>query len=202
MKSNNENLIDYIKNSFFNGVDFDYAVNEDLLTVDSELDSLLSFLTFLKDDARCQYKQLIDVTAVDYPENEKRFEIIYNLLSIKYNSRIIVRVRVSENELVPTACGVFSSANWYEREVWDMYGIAFSDHPDLRRILSDYGFNGYPLRKDFPLSGYTQVRYDDNKKQVIQEPVKLDQEYRSFDFVSPWEGTQYVLPGDEKASEA
>ena len=168
-----------------------------ILTVNAE--SIVSVLTFLRDDARCQFKQLIDLTAVDYPENEKRFEVVYNLLSIRYNNRIVVKVNVAEDELLPTSTGVFSAADWFEREVWDMYGVFFADHPDLRRILSDYGFSGHPQRKDFPLSGYVQVKYDEEKKRVVYEPVKLDQEFRTFDFASPWEGTEYVLPGDEKA---
>ncbi len=161
---------------------------------------LVTILSMLKDDARCQFRQLIDVCGVDYPEREKRFDVVYNLLSMKYNQRLRVVVQVGEEMLVPSVGVVFKSAGWYEREVWDMYGVYFSGHPDLRRILTDYGFEGHPQRKDFPLTGYVEVRYDEEKKRVVYEPVKLDQEFRTFDFESPWEGTDYVLPGDEKAS--
>ncbi len=161
---------------------------------------LLSVLAMLRDDPHCLFRQLIDVCGVDFPEREKRFEVVYNLLSMKYNLRLRVVVQVGEEMLVPSASAVFSSANWYEREVWDMYGVYFSNHPDLRRILTDYGFEGHPQRKDFPLTGYVEVRYDEEQKRVVYEPVKLDQEFRSFDFESPWEGAKYILPGDEKAS--
>lgn len=178
------------------------GVNHGMLVLElATIDELPSALTFLRDDARCQFKELIDLTAVDYPEQEKRFEVIYNLLSIRYNNRIMLKVHVAEGGLVPTATGVFSAANWFEREVWDMYGIYFADHPDLRRILSDYGFTGHPQRKDFPLTGYVELRYDNEKQRIVREPVSLAQEFRTFDFVSPWEGTAYVLPGDEKAGE-
>ncbi|PIR39566.1 MAG: NADH-quinone oxidoreductase subunit C [Alphaproteobacteria bacterium CG11_big_fil_rev_8_21_14_0_20_39_49] len=174
-------------------------IKNDMLIVSVKADSIVRMLTFLRDDARCQFKQLIDLTAVDYPEKKERFEVIYNLLSLRYNNRVVVKVCVAENDMVPTVTSVFSSANWYEREVWDMYGVFFADHPDLRRILSDYGFSGHPQRKDFPLTGYVQVKYDEDRKRVVYEPVKLDQEFRTFDFASPWEGTKYILPGDEKA---
>lgn len=161
---------------------------------------LIAVLSMLRDDPHCLFRQLVDVCGVDFPEREKRFDVVYNLLSFKYNLRLRVVVQVGEEMLVPSVSGVFSSAGWYEREVWDMYGVYFSGHPDLRRILTDYGFEGHPQRKDFPLTGYVEVRYDDEKKRVVYEPVKLDQEFRSFDFESPWEGAEYVLPGDEKAS--
>jgi NADH-quinone oxidoreductase subunit C len=161
---------------------------------------IILVLTMLRDDPRCQFRQLLDVCGVDFPEREKRFDVVYNLLSLKCNHRIRVVVRVGEEMLVPSVHMVFSSAGWYERETWDMYGVYFSGHPDLRRILTDYGFEGHPQRKDFPLTGYVEVRYDEEKKRVVYEPVKLDQEFRNFDFESPWEGTKYVLPGDEKAS--
>jgi NADH-quinone oxidoreductase subunit C len=164
--------------------------NEMVLKVPRE--NIAQVLLFLRDDARCQFKILTDICGVDYPERESRFEVVYNLLSIKYNSRIRVKVVAKEDDLVPSVVNVFSAANWYEREVWDMYGVYFSEHPDLRRILTDYGFDGHPQRKDFPLTGYVEVRYDENKKRVVYEPVKLEQEFRTFDFVSPWEGTQYV----------
>jgi NADH-quinone oxidoreductase subunit C len=189
----------YITSNFAGDFKIGSKIESDMLVISANPDSIVKVLTFLRDDARCQFKQLIDLTAVDYLEKEQRFEIIYNLLSIRYNSRIIVKVCVAENELIPTVTSVFSAANWYEREVWDMYGVFFANHPDLRRILSDYGFSGHPLRKDFPLSGYVQVKYDDEKQRVVYEPVKLEQEFRTFDFTSPWEGTDYVLPGDEKA---
>lgn len=153
-------------------------------------------LTFLRDDANCLFKLLMDLCGVDYPERTQRFEVVYNLLSLKHNRRIRVKVLTDEDTPVPTAVGVFSTAGWYERETWDMYGVAFSDHPDLRRILTDYGFDGHPLRKDFPLTGFVELRYDDEQKRVVYEPVKLTQDFRSFDFLSPWEG---MLPGDEKA---
>lgn len=161
---------------------------------------LLAVLSMLRDDPHCLFRQLLDVCGVDYPEREKRFEVVYNLLSLKHNVRLRVVVQVGEEMLVPSVVPVFSSAGWYEREVWDMYGVYFSGHPDLRRILTDYGFEGHPQRKDFPLTGYVEVRYDEEKKRVVYEPVKLDQEFRSFDFESPWEGAKYILPGDEKAS--
>ncbi|HLN22854.1 MAG TPA: NADH-quinone oxidoreductase subunit C [Patescibacteria group bacterium] len=153
-------------------------------------------LTFLRDDANCLFKQLMDVCGVDYPEREQRFEVVYNLLSLKHNQRVRVKVNADEETPVPTVVGVFSSAGWFEREVWDMYGVSFSDNPDLRRILTDYGFDGHPLRKDFPLTGFVELRYDDLQKRVVYEPVKLTQDFRNFDFMSPWEG---LLPGDEKA---
>jgi NADH-quinone oxidoreductase subunit C len=153
-------------------------------------------LTFLRDDTNCLFKQLMDLTAVDYPEREQRFEVVYNLLSLKQNQRIRVKVNTNEDTPVPTVTGLYSAAGWFEREVWDMFGVSFSDHPDLRRILTDYGFEGHPLRKDFPLTGFVERRYDDEQKRVVYEPVKLVQDFRNFDFLSPWEG---MLPGDEKA---
>ena len=153
-------------------------------------------LTFLRDDPSCLFKLLMDLCGVDYPERAQRFEVVYNLLSLKHNMRIRVKVLTDEDTPVPTAVGIFSSAGWYERETWDMYGVGFSDNPDLRRILTDYGFDGHPLRKDFPLTGFIELRYDDEQKRVVYEPVKLTQDFRSFDFQSPWEG---MLPGDEKA---
>jgi NADH-quinone oxidoreductase subunit C len=175
-------------------------VINDELVVRVEAASLLRVLTFLRDDQNCQFKQLMDVTAVDYPEREKRFDVVYNLLSPKQNQRLRVKLACDEVTPVPTATRVFSAANWFEREVWDLFGIFFSDHPDLRRILTDYGFEGHPLRKDFPLTGYVEVRYDEDQKRVIYEPVKLQQEFRTFDFMSPWEGM--LRPrGEEPAAE-
>ena len=160
---------------------------------------IVRVLTLLRDDGECLFEVLIDICGVDFPEREYRFEVVYHLLSPRRNQRIRIKCETNEDTAVPSAVGVFPAANWFEREAYDMYGILFSDHPDLRRILTDYGFQGYPLRKDFPLTGYVEVRYDDAQKRVVYEPVKLTQEFRSFDFMSPWEGTEYVLPGDEKA---
>ena len=164
-------------------------------------DSIARVLAFLRDDINCQFKQLMDVCGVDYPGRAERFEVVYNLLSLTHNRRIRVKIRTDGQEPVPTVTGVFSSAGWWEREAYDLYGIWFRDHPDLRRILTDYGFEGYPLRKDFPLTGYVEVRYDDEQKRVVYEPVKLTQDFRNFDFLSPWEGMQQFLPGDEKAKQ-
>ncbi len=166
-----------------------------------EREQILRVLTHLRDDQNCQFKQLVDVTAYDQPDEAERFVVVYNLLSLTLNQRVRVKLTTDEDTPVPSAVAVFSSANWFEREVWDLYGVFFSDHPDLRRILTDYGFRGHPLRKDFPTTGYVEVRYDEELKRVVYEPVKLVQEYRQFDFMSPWEGAQYVLPGDEKAEE-
>ena len=172
------------------------------LTLTADALSIVPTLKLLRDDARCRFEVLIDICGVDYPERQKRFEVVYHLLSPRLNQRIRVKVSTDENMPVPSAVGVFAAANWFEREAYDMYGILFSGHPDLRRLLTDYGFQGYPLRKDFPLTGHVEVRYDDEKKRVVYEPVKLTQEFRTFDFESPWEGPQYVIPGDEKASKA
>jgi len=171
------------------------------LTLETTPDKLLALLAFLRDDPKCLFKQLADVCGVDWPEREKRFDVVYNLLSLKLNQRARVKVATDESTPVPSAAPVFSSANWFERETYDLYGIWFSDHPDLRRILTDYGFEGHPLRKDFPLTGFVELRWDDVQKRVVYEPVKLQQEFRRFDFLSPWEGgTERVLPGDEKAT--
>lgn len=176
------------------------AHGELTLTVDAA--GLIQVLKLLRDDGRCRFEVLIDICGVDYPERAKRFDVVYHLLSPRLNQRIRVKAATGDNTPVASAVGVFASANWYEREAYDMYGILFSDHPDLRRLLTDYGFQGYPLRKDFPLTGYVEVRYDDEQKRVVYEPVKLTQEFRTFDFESPWEGPNYTLPGDEKASKA
>ncbi len=162
--------------------------------------SILRVLSFLRDDSTCLFKVLIDLSGADYPEREARFEVIYSLLSMSQNQRVRVKLSVGEDDPVPSATGVYSAAGWYERETWDMYGIYFSDHPDLRRILTDYGFEGHPMRKDFPLTGRVEVRYDETQKRVVYDPVKLTQDFRSFDFLSPWEGMGEILPGDEKAS--
>ncbi|PKR59602.1 NADH-quinone oxidoreductase subunit C [Thalassospira lohafexi] len=169
------------------------------LTVIAKRDDILKVLTFLRDDTGCLFKQLIDVCGADYPERVERFDVVYHMLSLKHNLRIRVKVRTDEESPVPSCVSLFSVADWFERETWDMYGIFFAGHPDPRRLLTDYGFEGHPLRKDFPLTGYVEVRYDDEQKRVVYEPVKLVQDFRNFDFESPWEGIQNVLPGDEKA---
>ena len=173
-------------------------INFEQLYLDIDIKDIISTILFLKTNEKCKFKQLIDITAVDYPEKEKRFKIIYLLLSHENNLRIVVSAKIDEKIQIPTITKIFPSANWMEREVFDMYGISFKDHPDLRRILTDYGFEGHPLRKDFPLTGHTEVRYNETKKKVISEPVKLDQQYRDFDFDSPWEGTKYIKDEVEK----
>jgi NADH-quinone oxidoreductase subunit C len=172
------------------------------ITVLAAREEIVKLLTFLRDDSQCRFETLVDICACDYPTETERFEVVYHMLSMRLNQRIRVKVRTDEVTPVPSATAVFPVANWYEREAFDMYGVIFSGHPDLRRILTDYGFEGYPLRKDFPLTGRVEVRYDDAQKRVIYEPVKLVQEYRNFDFLSPWEGMQAVIPGDEKVGEA
>ena len=169
------------------------------LTVHVARDSIVRTLSFLREDSQCRFETLVDLCGADYPTEAERFEVVYHMLSMRLNQRIRIKVRTDETTPVESVSGVFPVANWYEREAFDMYGILFSGHPDLRRILTDYGFDGYPLRKDFPLSGRVQVRYDEAQRRVINEPVKLIQEYRNFDFLSPWEGMQSVIPGDEKA---
>ena len=173
-------------------------INFNQLFIDVDVEDIISTILFLKTNQKCKFKQLIDITAVDYPQREKRFKIVYLLLSHENNLRIIINTNIDEKETVSSITKIFPSANWMEREVFDMYGISFKDHPDLRRILTDYGFDGYPLRKDFPLTGHIEVRYSEEKKKVISEPVKLDQEYRDFDFESPWEGTKYIKQEEEK----
>jgi len=170
------------------------------LTVRATRENIVSLMTFLRDDVRCQFTCLIDICGVDYPERAKRFEVVYHLLSARQNKRIRVKTDTDETTPVPSVTHIFPAADWYEREAFDLYGIFFSGHPDLRRILTDYGFQGHPLRKDFPLTGFVEVRYNEDLKRVVYEPVKLQQEYRDFDFISPWEGAEYILPGDEKAS--
>ncbi len=169
------------------------------LTLEVSLAHLVSLVDFLKTDSACSFSSLVDITAVDYPERVARFDVVYHFLSMYQNHRIRLRVAMREDEMVPSIITVHPSANWFEREIFDMFGILFSGHPDLRRILTDYGFRGHPLRKDFPTSGYTEVRYDEVQKRVVYEPVNLVQEYRQFDFMSPWEGADYILPGDDKA---
>jgi NADH-quinone oxidoreductase subunit C len=172
------------------------------LSVRIARDAILDVLTHLRDDPKCRFTVLCDICGVDFPDRSERFEVVYNLLSMSQNLRIRLKVETDEETPVPSAVGVFSSAGWWERETWDLFGIYFSDHPDLRRLLTDYGFDGHPLRKDFPLTGYVELRYDEDQKRVVYEPVKLKQEFRSFDFLSPWEGMDRILPGDEKASAA
>ena len=178
-------------------ISHDIAYGE--LNIVAQAGAIVLVLTFLRDDADCQFTSLMDVSAVDYPTREKRFDVVYHLLSMTKNQRIRVKVATDEDGQVPSVVSIFPTANWFERETYDMYGVLFSDHPDLRRILTDYGFAGFPLRKDFPMTGYVEVRYDADQKRVVYEPVKLTQEFRSFDFLSPWEGAEYILPGDEKA---
>ena len=171
------------------------------LTLTAKPENLIALLTFLRDDVQCGFVNLIDICGVDYPKREDRFDVVYHLLSPRQNLRIRVKVSTDEETPVPSVTSVYPGADWFEREAYDMYGILFSGHPDLRRLLTDYGFQGHPLRKDFPMTGYVEVRYDEEQKRVVYEPVKLAQEYRNFDFLSPWEGAEYptVLPGDEKA---
>ena len=194
-----EQLADRIK-AEFSAANASMAFGE--LTLIVEAAEILPVLTFLRDDPDCQFTILIDLCGVDYPNRARRFDVVYHLLSIAKNRRIRIKVETDDATPVPSAIPVFPAANWFEREAFDMYGILFSDHPDLRRLLTDYGFTGYPLRKDFPLTGRVEVRYDEAQKRVIYEPVKLVQEYRNFDFLSPWEGMQAVIPGDEKVGEA
>jgi NADH-quinone oxidoreductase subunit C len=171
------------------------------LTIQVARENIVEVTQFLRDDAECRFVSFVDICGVDYPEREERFDVVYHLLSPTKNLRIRIKVATDEMTPVPSITGVYFGADWYEREAYDLYGILFTGHPDLRRILTDYGFDGHPLRKDFPLTGFVEVRYDEERKRVIYEPVKLAQEFRSFDYLSPWEGTDYVLPGDEKAKQ-
>lgn len=176
------------------------AVQRGELMVTVQRPAIVRVLTALRDDPSCQFQCLMDITAVDWPQREQRFEVVYNLLSLKQNQRLRVKLWTDEETAVPSVTGVHPGAGWFEREAWDMFGIFFADHPDLRRLLTDYGFEGHPLRKDFPLTGYVELRYDDEQKRVVYEPVTLTQDFRTFDFLSPWEGmTNVMLPGDEKA---
>jgi NADH-quinone oxidoreductase subunit C len=170
------------------------------LTCRIKREALLEVLRFLRDDPKCRFSVLCDICGVDYPDRPQRFDVVYNLLSVSLNQRIRLKLETDEEQPVASATSLYSSAGWWEREAWDLFGIFFSDHPDLRRILTDYGFEGHPLRKDFPLTGFVELRYDDDQKRVVYEPVRLKQEFRSFDFISPWEGMDKILPGDEKAS--
>ena len=192
-----QSLSTHIAGAFGDRISAALAYGE--LTVTVAGDDLVEVVTFLRDDAACRFISMIDVCGADYPSREKRFDVVYHLLSPVKNLRIRVRVMTDEDTPVPSITGIFPGADWFERETYDLYGVLFSGHPDLRRILTDYGFDGHPLRKDFPLTGFVEVRYDDEVKRVVYEPVELKQEFRNFDFLSPWEGTDYVLPGDEKA---
>ena len=171
------------------------------LTVTVEREAIVDVVTFLRDDAQCRFISIVDVCGVDYPEREQRFDVVYHLLSPHRNQRIRIKLAADDVEPVPSIAGIFPGADWFEREAYDLYGMLFTGHPDLRRILTDYGFDGHPLRKDFPTTGFVEVRYDEERKRVVYEPVKLAQEFRQFDYLSPWEGTDYVLPGDEKAKQ-
>ncbi len=178
-----------------------WDVSNGELNVDVAPANIVGFAEFLKTDPTCRFSSLVDITGVDYPERPKRFDVVYHFLSMYQNHRVRLRMGIREDDMVPSITDVHPSANWFEREVFDMFGILFSGHPDLRRILTDYGFRGHPLRKDFPTTGYTEVRYDEVEKRVVYEPVSLVQEYRQFDFMSPWEGGEYILPGGEKEAE-
>lgn len=179
-----------------------WGVTHGELNVDVTPSNIGGLVEFLKSDATCRFSSLVDITAVDYPGRAKRFDVVYHFLSMYQNQRIRLRVSIREDQMLPSVSDIHPSANWFEREVFDMFGILFSGHPDLRRLLTDYGFRGHPLRKDFPTTGYTEVRYDEAEKRVVYEPVSLVQEYRQFDFMSPWEGAEYILPRDEKEAEA
>jgi NADH-quinone oxidoreductase subunit C len=181
---------------------FGHWVAHGELTVVAATADIVKVATFLRDDERCQFWSFIDVTAIDWPARERRFDVVYHFLSPKLNCRIRVKIETDEVAPVPSIIGVFPGAGWFEREVYDLYGVLFTGHPDMRRLLTDYGFEGHPLRKDFPLTGFVEVRYDDEAKRVVYDPVRLAQEFRNFDFLSPWEGTDYGLPGDEKAKES
>lgn len=191
----------YLKKSVIGKMIDGFDVVDGALTLLIDAENVAKICTFLRDDSELLFKVLIDICGVDYPQREKRFDVMYQLLSMAYNGRITLRVRVAEDDLVQSVTGVFSTATWFEREIWDLFGIPFAGNPDLRRILTDYGFQGHPLRKDFPLTGYVELRYDEAQKRVVYEPVELQQDFRRFDFMSPWEGmTEVQLPGDEKAT--
>ncbi len=194
-----KDLADYIAEQLGDSIHgYEFFRNE--LSLNAKRADLLKVLNFLRDDKECHFRVLIDIAGVDFPERPERFNVVYNLLSLRHNHRARVKISAAEDTLVPSAVGVYSTATWFEREVWDMYGVFFDGNPDLRRILTDYGFEGHPQRKDFPLTGYVELRYDDEKKRVVYEPVKLTQDFRNFDMLSPWEGlTDVQLPGDEKA---
>ena len=193
-----QELGSYIESQLSNDVLRQWTANREL-NISVRLEGIIRTLKYLRTDSNCLFEMLVDVCGVDYPNREDRFEVVYNLLSLRHNQRVRVKVAVDEDTVVPSVVGIFPSASWFERECWDMFGIFFSGHPDMRRLLTDYGFDGHPFRKDFPLTGYVEVRYDDEERRVVYEPVKLTQAFRSFDFLSPWEGMTRPLPGDEKA---
>ncbi|MBK66565.1 MAG: NADH-quinone oxidoreductase subunit C [Rickettsiales bacterium] len=195
-----ENLQKYLKASSFKDQILVDKIKSGELALTISVEALPEIMTFLRDDSECLFKVLVDICGVDYPDREKRFDVVYNLLSLSHNMRLRLKVNVDEEEFVPTVTEVFATATWFEREIWDLYGIPFEGNKDLRRLLTDYGFKGHPLRKDFPLTGYVELRYDEARKKVVYEPVQLTQDFRKFDFLSPWEGmTDVMLPGDEKA---
>ena len=198
MSADLKDLGDYIAASLGEAIT-DTAVTYGELTVLARAEDVVRVVTFLRDDPRCRFVSFVDICGADYPGRERRFDVIYHFLSPYLNHRIRLKVEADETTAVPSLVGVFPAANWFEREVYDLYGVLFSGHPDLRRILTDYGFEGHPLRKDFPMTGFVEVRYDEAQGRVVYQPVSLSQEFRNFDFLSPWEGTDYVLPGDEKA---
>lgn len=192
-------LGEFIEEELGNSV-LSFSVAGSELCVNVKRDDIVKVALFLRDNGECLFSVLVDICGVDYPDREERFEIVYNFLSLKHNNRVRIKVTTDENTPVPSLCSIYSSAGWFEREVWDMFGVLFDNHPDLRRILTDYGFEGHPLRKDFPLTGFEEIRYDDDLKRIVYEPVKLEQDFRNFDYLSPWEGVgKVVLPGDEKA---
>jgi len=193
-----KDLAEYIAAAGGNAVD-SWTIEHDELTIAVAATDIVPFLRLLRDDARFGFVNLTDICGVDWPSREKRFDVVYHLLSPRQNVRVRVKIMTDEMTSVPSVTSVFAGADWFEREVYDLYGVLFTDHPDLRRILTDYGFDGHPLRKDFPLTGFVEIRYDDEQKRVVYEPVRLAQAFRDFDFLSPWEGTEYELPGDEKA---
>lgn len=195
-----KDLADYIAEKLKGHV-INFVFEKDELVINAKPDDIVSVLEFLKNNRECEFTTMIDLCGVDYPERPERFDVVYTLLSLRQNNRARIKISIEEDYIVPTVTNLFSAAGWYEREVWDMYGILFAGNPDLRRILTDYGFEGHPQRKDFPLTGYVELRYDEEQKRVVYEPVKLTQDFRSFDYLSPWEGmTDVQLPGDEKAS--
>jgi NADH-quinone oxidoreductase subunit C len=194
-----KDLGDHISSAFPAGV-LGTEISHGQLIVRVQREAILQVMSFLRDDLACRFEMMIDLCGVDYPDRPERFEVVYNLLSLKHNNRVRIKVSTDEENPVPSITGIYSAAGWFEREAWDLFGIYFADNPDLRRLLTDYGFEGHPLRKDFPLTGYVEVRYDEDQKRVVYEPVKLKQEFRSFDFLSPWEGMNEILPGDEKAA--
>lgn len=204
MSENNQSLLEtkaYLNEVLGDKIE-DFVIAYGELTLAVSPADIVEVLTFLRDDQQSQYYCFIDLCGVDYPERRKRFEVVYHLLSPKQNARIRVKISTDMRSPVPSVAGIFPAANWFEREAYDLYGILFAGHPDMRRLLTDYGFEGHPLRKDFPLTGFTEVRYDDERKRVVYEAVELRQEFRNFDFLSPWEGADYVLPGDEKETKA